>query len=133
MASPDCEADDLVAPFWDAFTREEIVLPRCSSCQRVQWYPDSTGPDCPGAIFEWISVPTTGTVYSLTRVHRRFLPDGEPVLPFVVGFVELDGVDGARLVARFDDDDRLRIGARVAARFVHASGRDQPVFHVGTG
>ena len=130
MATPDFDSDDLVAPFWDAFTRNEIVLPRCSSCKRVQWYPDSTGPDCPGASFEWISVPTSGTVHSLTRVHRSFVPDGEQSLPFVVGFVELDGVDGARLVARFDDDERLRIGARVEARFTSGSGRDQPVFHV---
>ena len=128
MFAPPLESD-LYVPFWDSFARGEIVLPRCSSCQRFQWYPDETGPDCVGAEYEWIPVETTGVVYSLTRVHRPFVPADAAAVPFLVGFVDLDGADGARLVANFDErDGRVEIGTRVAAVFVEQDGRWRPVF-----
>ena len=121
--------DELTAPFWEAFAQHEIVLPRCSECRTFQWYPDAAGPDCPDATYEWVSVPTTGTVHTRTRVHRAFLPAAAPALPFTVGFVELDGTDGVRLVANLDDDEDIAIGERVEARFEQADGQVRPVFH----
>ena len=119
----------LLAPFWDAFERHEIVLPQCSACHRFQWYPDDTGPDCAGATYEWVVVPASGTIYTMTRVHRAFLPGGADGVPFVVGLIELDGVDGARLVAHLDAEDiDLAIGDRVRARFERVGDGWRPVF-----
>jgi len=121
---------ELAVPFWEAFERDEIVLPRCSSCHRFEWYPDQTGPNCEGATYEWVAVATTGTVHSITRVHRPFLSCDAQAVPFAVGFVELDGVDGARLVSNFDESSGLvSIGDRVQATFVDHAGRRRPVFH----
>lgn len=124
------EADPLAAPFWDAVQRDAVALPRCSVCGRWQWYPEPSGTDCAGGELVWEDVATTGTVYTFTRVHRSFLPRSRDQDPYLVGSVELDGVDGPKLVANFADDPRLDVGARVQARFEDVDGRRHPVFVV---
>jgi uncharacterized OB-fold protein len=131
---PPPHAAELGRPFWEAVERGELVLPRCSLCKRWQWYPDGAGADCPGGELEWTPVATTGTVYTWTRVHRPFLPrsgDSNPKddVPYVVGFVDLDGVEGLRLVTNLTDDEAtVRIGARVRAVFVPLGSRRHPIF-----
>ena len=116
------------APFWTAIGEGRIEMPRCSSCHAWQWYPDDLGADCDGATLVWEEVARTGTVYAATRVVRAFLPNGRNDVPFVVGFVELDGVDGVRLVANLIDDGTVPIGSRVRASFVDAGDRLHLVF-----
>lgn len=42
-------------------------------------------------------MPTEGTIFTYTRVERAFLPyGGEP--PYTLALIELDGVQGSRLV-----------------------------------
>jgi uncharacterized OB-fold protein len=103
-------------PFWDAIARGELRLPRCSVCGTWQWYPEADGTDCSGGELVWHTVSLTGTVYSHTRVHRSFLPGGRDDVPYTVGLVDLDGVDGPRLVVPLLGT--VPIGARVQARFV---------------
>jgi uncharacterized OB-fold protein len=114
-------------PFWEAVEREELRLPRCSACQRWHWYPDSVGPCCPGAHYEWQPVAGTGTVHTFTRIRRSFLP-GESAAPFTVGLVELDGVDGVRLVSNLDESEEWQIGDRVRVDFRSLDQRRHPVF-----
>ena len=120
--------DELAAPFWAAIDEGRIVLPRCSDCGRWQWYPDEAGPGCPGATWRWEEVATTGTVHTATRVERAFLPGGQADVPYVVAFVELDGVEGVRLVANLPDDSDVTIGDRVRADFVDLGSRRHLVF-----
>ena len=119
---------ELARPFWEAIDREELYLPRCSGCGRWQWYPDAAGPDCAGAELVWEAVAQTGEVHTMTTVRRGFLPGGRDDPPFVVGFVELDGVEGVRFVANLAEDDRIRIGSRVRATFEPLGERLHPVF-----
>ncbi|HEV8295869.1 MAG TPA: OB-fold domain-containing protein [Acidimicrobiales bacterium] len=120
--------DDLDAPFWTAIDEGHIELPRCTVCERWQWYPDDAGTDCPGGSLRWEAVALTGTVYSMTWVERPFLPVGGEDVPYVVGFVELDGVDGVRLVANIVDDGVVRVGSRVRASFVDLGDRRHLLF-----
>jgi len=118
--------DELSAPFWAAIEERRIVLPRCSACGRWQWYPDEAGCDCPGATLRWEEVAPTGTVYTATRVERAFLPGGQADVPFTVAFIELDGVEGMRLVANLADG--VGIGDRVRADFVDHDGHPHLLF-----
>ncbi len=118
---------DMARPFWEAVERRELALPRCSACGRWQWYPDAAGPDCPGAELVWERVATTGAVHTRTTVRRGFLPGGAADPPFVVGFIELDGVDGVRLVANLADES-IGIGDRVRATFETVGHRLHPFF-----
>lgn len=120
--------NELLAPYWEAIERDRLALPRCSRCGAFQWYPDAAGPDCAGAEYEWVGVPTVGTVHTMTRVHRAFLPDAAASLPFTVALIELDDVNGVRLVANVDDDAGIAIGDRVGARFDQTETRRRPVF-----
>jgi uncharacterized protein len=120
--------DDVAAPFWEGIDSEVVMLPRCSHCGRWQWYPDEAGADCPGATLVWEEVVPRGVIHTATRVERAFLPGGQADVPYVVAFVELDGVDGVRLVANVPDDVDVAIGDRVHASFVDFGDRKQLVF-----
>ena len=119
--------DDVAAPFWAAIDEERLALPRCSACGRWQWYPDDAGADCPGAELRWEAVATTGTIYTMTTVERAFLPGGQDDVPYTVVLVELDGVDGPRLVANLEGPP-AGIGDRVVATFPADGGRRRLVF-----
>lgn len=124
-APPDTE---IARPFWEGVERRELVLPRCSVCGSFEWYPSDAGPCCPDGRYEWMPVAGTGTVFTWTRVVRRFLPSGgEP--PYVVGLIELDGTGGIRLVAAIDagESDPV-IGGRVRVTFAPVEGGTRPVF-----
>src|SRR3712207_4712610 len=95
---------EIATTFWNAVARGELVLPRCSSCGSWQWYPEVSGTDCPGGTLDWQHVAQTGTLYTYTRVHRAFLPGGQGDVPYLVGLIDLDGVNGPRLVAPLVDE-----------------------------
>lgn len=122
--------DGLAAPFWAAVQQGGLALPRCSVCGRWQWYPESAATDCPGGTLQWEPVATTGMLYSFTRVHRSFLPGAGKggQQPYVVGLVDLDGVDGPHLVLTVDDGSPLTVGARGRVAFVPHGERLHPVF-----
>lgn len=85
------------APFWAATAEGGMSLPCCTVCGCWQWYPSAGSPCHPGHVTEWRAVPGQGVIYTFTRVERAFLPaGGEP--PYTLALVELDGVDGARVV-----------------------------------
>jgi uncharacterized OB-fold protein len=126
LFDPPCEVS-VAAPFWEGIAAGELRLPRCSRCQRWQWYPDDAGPDCEGATYEWVSVGGGGTVHTMVRVNRSFLP-GVRAAPYVVGLVELDDAPGIRLVSFLADDADIGIGDRVVAEFRDIDGRRRPLF-----
>jgi uncharacterized OB-fold protein len=130
MGLPHCDPpdDEIAAPFWTAIEDERIVLPRCGECGRWTWYPDDAGAGCHDAPLRWETVATTGTVHTATRVERAFLPGGQADVPYTVGFVELDGVEGVRLVVNLDGDEPAAIGSRVKASFVPLGSRRHLVF-----
>jgi uncharacterized OB-fold protein len=106
--------DRLTAPFWEATAEGHLALPACAVCGAWQWYPVAGLPCHPEAALEWKRVPTEGTIFTYTRVERAFLPSGgEP--PYTLALVELDGVQGPRLVTVLvgPGSDEPAIGDRV--------------------
>jgi hypothetical protein len=81
-----------------------------------------------GAELTWHEVEGTGTVYTHTVVRRSFLPDQRDVAPFTIILVELDGVDGPRLVANLAAGVDPRIGMRVRPTFPTVGSHAHPVF-----
>jgi uncharacterized OB-fold protein len=89
--------DPRAGPFWEATAQGHLALPACPICGAWQWYPLAGLPCHPEATLQWKRVPTEGTIFTFTRVERAFLPaGGEP--PYTLALVELDGVEGPRLV-----------------------------------
>jgi hypothetical protein len=109
----DTYGDPLTLPFWEAATRGELVVQRCSSCGHHQLYPRPFCLACDGDDLRWVRAAGTGTVYTRTVVRVPVSPDLEP--PYAVAVVELD--EGPRLMGNLADastpiDARVRIAWR---------------------
>lgn len=92
------------APFLDALREGRLVLQRCSGCGRVRGHVGPVCPHCGGESSSWETLRGTGTVHSWIRYRRSFLPEFEPLMPYVVLCVNL--AEGPRVFGRLVDADR---------------------------
>ena len=103
-------------PFWDAAAEGRLVLPRCTTCQTVIWYPRAFCPECHTEGVEWIEASGQGSVYSFSITRKG---DGawREVAPYVLAYVELD--EGPRLLTNVVGcaPDDVAIGQRVSVTF----------------
>lgn len=107
--------DPLSRPFWEAASRHELVVQRCTDCGHHQFYPRPMCLACRGDVLEWAPVSGEATVYSRTTVHIQVDPDLTP--PYVAALVDLD--EGPRLATNLVGDaaigDRVRVTWRERA------------------
>jgi uncharacterized OB-fold protein len=94
---------ELSAPFFDALREGLLVLQRCSGCNRLRGQIGPVCPYCRGEGFSWQALSGTGAVHSWIRYRRSYLPEFEPLLPYVVLCVTLD--EGPRIFGRLIDHD----------------------------
>jgi uncharacterized OB-fold protein len=109
-------------PFWRAAGEGRLILPSCSSCGRVHWYPRSFCPLCHSFDLEWVPATGNGVVYSFS-VMRRAKPE------YIVALITLD--EGPTLMTNLVECEpaSLAIGQRVKAVFIKTpEGRHVPVF-----
>lgn len=100
--------DPTTYPFWEAAERRELVVQRCSSCERYQFYPRPYCLTCQSDDMAWVPATGVGTIYSMTTVHMQISPAFEP--PYVVAVVEL--AEGPRMTTNIVGGNP-RIGDRV--------------------
>jgi uncharacterized protein len=104
-------------PFWEAAQRHELVLPRCTMCDHLFFYPRSECPRCFSANVEWAPVSGRGRLHSYTVVyqpaHAAFRDDA----PHVYAIVQLD--EGPRMVSNVVqcDLEALRVDMPLVAVF----------------
>ena len=83
-------------PFWDALKRHELVLPRCTVCGRLRYYPKSYCPECSSWELEWVKCSGRGRIYSYLISHSRAVGfDAEA--PHVIAVIELE--EGLRILS----------------------------------
>lgn len=111
--------DEQSAPYWEAASRHELALPRCSHCAQFTLPPDLTCPHCHTTEPVWTFHPvaTGGKVRTWTVMRHSFLQGFD--LPAVLVDVEMDQQADLRLIGRLVDgpDAPLAIGARVSVVF----------------
>jgi hypothetical protein len=112
-----------VKPFWDATARGELVLPKCTACGTLIWYPRPFCPKCASTSVEWVPASGRGTIYSFT-VNRRGVADLSAYREagvYVLAYVELE--EGLRMMTNVVDcdPDSVRIGQKVELVF-HDTG-----------
>lgn len=119
-APPPAEITAETRPFWDATTRQTLVLQSCGACGVTVWYPRSHCPDCGGRELTWHEASGRGRIYSFTVV-RRGQGRYREAAPYVLAYVELD--EGPRMLTNVVDcdPDGLRIGQSVEVVF-HDTG-----------
>jgi len=106
VPTPHPNSDD--QPFWDALTEDRVILPQCSACDHIIWYPRPVCPGCGGSDVEWIAASGDGTIYSFSVTRKVPGPFSEHV-PFVVAYV-----------------DAIHVGQRVSAVF-HAGNESTAI------
>ena len=110
--------DAAAAPYWEAASRHELMLPCCGRCGLVFFPPRRLCPGCWTDELSWQRMSGQGTVWTFTEVHVPFYDDTwADDVPYVVAVIELD--EGPRLLANIvkPDIDRLVIGDRVEVTF----------------
>jgi uncharacterized OB-fold protein len=101
--------------FWDATAEGKLILPRCTACGLVIWYPRAFCPECTSFDVEWFEASGRGSVYSYT-VNRRGQGDYRD-MPYVLAYVELE--EGPRILTNIVDCefDRVKVGMPVEVVF----------------
>ncbi|MGE4650360.1 MAG: OB-fold domain-containing protein [Myxococcota bacterium] len=105
------------APFWQAARQHQLVLPRCTACDELQFPPEASCRRCGAPDFEWIPASGRATLYTWTLCHPPLLPFFSKHAPWAVAAVELE--EGLRMVTRVADVplDEYEIGMPLVADF----------------
>lgn len=127
--------DEASAPYWEACSRHQLALPRCSACGQFTLPPDLTCPHCHTAQPAWTFEPvkTGGTVRTWTVMRHSFLQGFD--LPHVLVDVELDQQADLRMIGKLVDGANvpLAIGDRVSVVFEDlGEGISLPAFRLET-
>ena len=102
MSNAPDTANPLTGPFWKAAQERTLLLPHCSPCARLIWYPESCCPHCGGEL-QWRTVSGKGTLAAFSIVHRPLVPNAKKWAPYVPALVSLNEDPGVRLVTQLID------------------------------
>ena len=112
--------DELTEPFWEAAKAKRLVIQRCQDCGRYQHPPAHGCPQCDSLNLAFDEVSGRGTVYTSIVIYDTRITSLGPVVPFVVGFVDLIEQPGLRLTCNFTgvDSADIRIGRAATVTFL---------------
>ena len=113
----------LTQPFWDGAKQGKLMLPRCTNCNRVHWYPRHICPFCYSNKIDWIEGSGEGTLYTFAVQHRAFGGWAEEA-PFVTAYIDLKEGDRMLTVLRGVDPNApgsIKIGSKCKVEFEEAS------------
>ncbi|MBX3499529.1 MAG: OB-fold domain-containing protein [Alphaproteobacteria bacterium] len=121
-------ADPHARAFWQQVQEGRIAYSRCCAdhCGAPQFPPKARCDVCDGDRLEMRLAAGTGTIFSITVVHRPPSDALRKHAPYGIALVDLD--EGFRMMAHADSD--LAIGARVRVGFVLFGDRVVPRFVV---
>jgi uncharacterized OB-fold protein len=120
-------------PFWSAAAEHRLVVPRCTSCGAHRLPPAPFCWRCRAQDVEWDEHDGAGVIYSFTVIRHAVIPPVADALPLIAAVVELDGIDGGRLIGNVVDaaPEAVRIGDRVQVDWYDVrEGTTVPVFRL---
>jgi 3-oxo-4,17-pregnadiene-20-carboxyl-CoA hydratase alpha subunit len=102
--------------FWDGAAAGKLVLQKCKSCGKVQFFPRVACVDCFGEL-DWIESKGGGKVHTFTLVRVPRNPAFKEETPIYYINVILD--EGVIMESRLvgDSRDKVKMGDRVKAVF----------------
>ncbi|WP_321884673.1 Zn-ribbon domain-containing OB-fold protein [Paraburkholderia bannensis] len=100
--------------YWDALEGGIVKMQQCAGCAKWNWPAVWRCGECGSWEHRWHEVEPKGRIFSWTRTWHDFGAPIELGLPFVSVVVELDGVDGKRLIGTLvNQDGEVKIGQPV--------------------
>jgi uncharacterized OB-fold protein len=88
---------EVTRPFWEAAKRHELVIPRCTICDHLFFYPRSECPRCLSNHLEWMQVSGRGRLHTYTVVYQPANAAFRDDTPYIYAVVQLD--EGPRMVS----------------------------------
>ena len=76
-------------PYWDACREGRLLLQRCDSCGKHQFYPRILCSHCGGSTLAWAEASGRGTVQTFTVVRRPVSPGYAADTPYVIALIAL--------------------------------------------
>ncbi len=120
------DVDDPVSkPFWEGARERKFRLPRCTSCNRVHWYPRLICPHCHATEIEWFEASGEGRIHTFAVQHRAFGGWADEV-PFVTAYIDLNEGDRMFTVLRGVDPKAPTlawVGSKVRVEFEEANDK----------
>ncbi|MGH3556089.1 MAG: Zn-ribbon domain-containing OB-fold protein [Mycobacterium sp.] len=114
-------------PYWAALTEERLTFQRCADCSEAVWPPHSYCPYCNSGALSWEQSSGHGRIYSYSTVMRAPTPVWAAIMPYIVGFVQMD--EGYFLFTQIEGDPEVvEIDKEVTVRFVQRGEQKLPVF-----
>lgn len=116
------EPDPVTQPFWDGAKEGKLMLPRCTDCNRVHWYPRIICPHCHSMNIEWFEASGEGRIHTFAVQHRA-MGGWSDETPFVTAYIDLNEGDRMVTVLRgvdAENPDSIEIGAKVKVEFEEA-------------
>jgi hypothetical protein len=84
-------------PFFEATKDNKLLIQRCSSCGKHQFYPRKLCIHCGSSDVEWIEASGLGTVHTFTVIHQQGLPGWREEVPYVAAVIDLE--EGVRMTS----------------------------------
>ena len=105
---PDISWPPLV-PYWEAAARGELVLPRCTGCDRIDWYPTTTCAACGGEGRDWVPMSGRATLWSWAVVSHVWVPEFASLVPFTSALVAIEEDPQVRLATMVVDAEGIEL------------------------
>jgi uncharacterized protein len=118
--------DGLSEVYWQAASRQRLLIQHCLACGSYQFYPRSHCRSCLAPEPEWVQASGRGRLHTFSVVHRSTNPEFAEDCPYVFAIVELD--EGVRLATRIVETahDRLACDSAVEVAWP-VIGADPPL------
>ena len=102
--------------FWEGAARSKLLLQKCQSCGKVQFFPRVACVDCFGEL-DWIESKGTGSIHSFTLVRVPRNPAFKDEVPIYYINVILDEgvIVESKLVG--ENKDKVKLGDKVKLVF----------------
>ncbi len=88
--------------YWQSAAEGRLVVQRCTTCNRFQFYPRSLCASCAGET-EWVDASGRGTLHTYTIIRQNRSKAFAALSPYAVGIVDLD--EGVRMMSNIVDCD----------------------------
>lgn len=106
--------------YWAALARGKLKMQQCVGCNQWHWPAVWRCGECGSWQQQWHEVAPRGRIYSWTRSWHDFGAPLDLPIPYISVVVELDGVDGKRLLGTLDSSAaEPAIGQPVTGRIHH--------------
>lgn len=125
---PVATPDGLDKPYWEAASRDVLMLQVCEDCGTYQWGPEWVCHQCHSESLSFKEIEPRGRIYSYERVWHPVHPALNEQGPYLIVLVEFPNYNNTRMVGNLlgDPVQAVVIGSEVEAVFEHHQDSEPP-------